>query len=245
MKTLTEKNNKKIAKIKNIIHESIKDDEVAKDLAPEVNIIEKNNKKRVKIENVIHEFEKGYEVAKDLTPAVTILGSARFKPHNKYYKKARELGFKLGEAGYNVITGGGGGIMEAGNRGAYECGKTKSVGFKILLANEKHLNPYTHIHFDFDYFYSRKYMLFNFADAIVVFPGGFGTLDELLEILMLLQTEKLNFVKIFLYCTTFWNPIFEAFTLSLLSNDVIHADDLKRFRLTDSIDYIVSHIDKK
>jgi len=205
-------------------------------------VIEKNNKKKVKIENVIIEFEKGYEVAKNLTPAVTILGSARFKPKNKYYKKARELGFKLGNSGYNVITGGGGGIMEAANRGAFECGKTKSVGFKIILPHEKHLNPYTHLHFDFKYFYSRKYMLFNFADAIVVFPGGFGTLDELLEILMLLQTEKLNFIKIFLYCTKFWTPIFESFRLSLLSNDVIQEDDLDRFRLTDSIDYIVAHV---
>ena len=207
-------------------------------------VIEENNKKKVKIANVIIEFEKGYEVAKNLTPAVTVLGSARFKSKNKYYKKARELGFKLGNAGYNVITGGGGGIMEAANRGAYECGRTKSVGFKILLPHEKHLNPYTHLHFDFNYFYSRKYMLFNFADAIVVFPGGFGTLDELLEILMLLQTEKLNFIKIFLYCTNFWTPIFESFRLSLLANDVIHESDLERFRLTDSIDYIITHVKK-
>ena len=204
-----------------------------------------NNDKKVKIDKVILEFEKGYEIARNVSPAVTILGSARFKSKNKYYKKARELGFMLGDAGYNVITGGGGGIMEAANRGAFECGKTKSIGFKIILPHEKHLNPYTNLHFDFKYFYSRKYMLFNFADAIVVFPGGFGTLDELLEILMLLQTEKLNFIRIFLYGENFWTPIFESFRLSLLANDVIHSSDLERFRLTDSLDYIVAHVKDK
>ncbi len=203
-----------------------------------------NNDKKVKIDKVIIEFEKGYEIAKTVSPAVTVLGSSRFRSKNKYYKKARELGFKLGNAGYNVITGGGGGIMEAANRGAYECGKTKSIGFKIILPNEKHLNPYTTIHFDFKYFYSRKYMLFNFADAIVVCPGGFGTLDELLEILMLLQTQKLNFIKVFLFGVKFWKPIFESFRLSLLSNDLIHEKDLERFKLTDSVDYIIAHINK-
>lgn len=204
--------------------------------------IKKNNKKKVKIENVILEFEKGYEVAKNLTPAVTVLGSARFKSKNKYYKKARELGFKLSENGYNIITGGGGGIMEAANRGAFESGKSKSIGFKIILPNEKDLNSYTNLHFNFKYFYSRKYMLFNFADAIVVFPGGFGTLDELLEILMLLQTEKLYYIQIFLFGVDFWTPIFESFRLSLLSNDVIHEYDLDRFTLTDDIDFITTHI---
>lgn len=202
------------------------------------------NDKKVKIDKVILEFEQGYEIARSVSPAVTVLGSARFKSKNKYYKKARELGFKLSDIGYNVVTGGGGGIMEAANRGAFECGKTKSVGFKIILPHEKHLNPYTTLHFDFKYFYSRKYMLFNFADAIVVFPGGFGTLDELLEILMLLQTEKLNFIRIFLFGVKFWTPIFESFRLSLLSNDVIHKTDLERFRLTDSNDYIIKHIKK-
>ena len=202
------------------------------------------NDKRVKINNVILEFEQGYKIAKTISPAVTVLGSARFKSKNKHYKKARELGFRLGEAGYNVVTGGGGGIMEAANRGAFECGKTKSIGFKIVLKNEKHINPYLNLSFDFEYFYSRKYMLFNFADAIVVCPGGFGTLDELLEILMLLQTEKLNFIKIFLLDTKFWTPIFESFKLSLLANDVIHEADLERFRLTDSVDYIISHVNK-
>jgi len=201
-----------------------------------------NNDKKVKIDKVIIEFEKGYEIAKNISPAVTVLGSARFRSKNKYYKKARELGFKLGNIGYNVVTGGGGGIMEAANRGAYECGKTKSVGFKIILPHEKILNQYTNLHFNFKYFYSRKYMLFNFADAIVVYPGGFGTLDELLEILMLLQTEKLNYIKIFLFGVKFWTPIFESFRLSLLSNDVIHESDLERFKLTDSVDYIIAHI---
>jgi len=201
-----------------------------------------SNDKKVKIDNVVLEFERGYEIAKNISPAVTILGSARFKPKNKHYKKARELGFKLGEAGYNVITGGGGGIMEAANRGAYECGKMKSIGFKIILKNEKHINPYINVSFDFKYFYSRKYMLFNFADAIVVCPGGFGTLDELLEILMLLQTEKLNFIKIFLLDVKFWTPIFESFKLSLLSNDVIHEKDLERFTLTNSVDYIIDNL---
>jgi len=202
------------------------------------------NDKKVRIDNVILEFEQGYEIAKNISPAVTILGSARFQSKNKHYKKARELGFKLGEAGFNVVTGGGGGIMEAANRGAFECGKTKSIGFKIILKHEKHLNPYINLSFNFKYFYSRKYMLFNFADAIVVCPGGFGTLDELLEILMLLQTEKLNFIKIFLLDIKFWTPIFESFKLSLLSNDVIHEADLERFRLTDSVDYIIESIKK-
>jgi uncharacterized protein (TIGR00730 family) len=204
----------------------------------------KTNKKQVKIDKVIEEFENGYDIAKDLTPAVTVFGSARFTPDNKYYKDALELGYMLGLEGYNVITGGGGGIMEAANRGAFECNKTKAVGFKITLPFEKHLNPYTHIAMDFKHFYTRKYMLINFSEAIVVFPGGFGTLDELFEVLTLLQTAKLHHFKIFLYDEKFWQPMTDFFFKSLLPNKVISREDLARFRITDSLDYIVNSIKK-
>lgn len=204
----------------------------------------KKHSKKVKIDTVIRELNESYELAKDLSTSVTVLGSARFNEDNKYYKRARELGFKLAEEGVNIISGGGGGIMEASNRGAYESGKSESIGFNIFLPNEQTLNPYTHKNFEFKYFYSRKYMLFNFSEAIVVFPGGFGTLDELLEILTLLQTEKLDFIKIYLYDNDFWKPILESFEKSLLKNETISQKDMERFRLTDDLDWIVCHIMK-
>lgn len=200
------------------------------------------NNKAVKLDVVSKEFQKGYNIAKTLIPAVTMFGSARFSDNNLYYKKAQQLGYKLGNAGYSVITGGGGGIMEAGNRGAYECGKTKAVGFKITLPFEKHLNPYTHIAMDFKNFYTRKYMLINFSEAVIAFPGGFGTMDELFEVLTLLQTGKLKFFKIFLYGVEFWSPLIRFMKISLIPTGVISVEDMDRFRLTDDLDYIVKSI---
>lgn len=202
------------------------------------------NGKKADLSSIIKEFEEGYKIGKDLSPAVTIIGSARLKKDNKYYKAAQKLSFKLANNGFNIVTGGGGGIMEAGNKGAYKANKTKSVGFTIFLPKEQQTNKYVTTEYAFDHFYSRKYMLFNFSDAIVVFPGGFGTLDEFFEVLMLLQTQKLGFIKIYMYGKDFWNPMIQSIKDSLLENEVINRYDLDRFILTDSIDKIVKGICK-
>lgn len=203
------------------------------------------NGKKADLASLIQEFEEGYDIGKDLSPSVTIIGSARLKEKNKYYKAANKLSYLLANEGFNIITGGGGGIMEAGNRGAFEANKTKSVGFSICLPKEQETNPYVTTEYKFDHFYSRKYMLFNFCDAIVVFPGGFGTLDEFFEVLMLLQTKKLDFIKIYMYGKDFWNPMIKSIKKSFLKNEVISRYDLDRFILTDSITKIVKGITQK
>lgn len=202
------------------------------------------NGKKADLSSLIKEFEDGYELGKELSSSVTIIGSARLKERNKYYKAAYKLSHKLSNEGFNIITGGGGGIMEAGNRGCYDAKKTKSVGFTICLPKEQKTNPYVTTECKFDHFYSRKYMLFNFCDSIVVFPGGFGTLDEFFEVLMLLQTKKLEYIKIYMYGKDFWKPMIKSIKKSLLKNEVINRYDLDRFILTNSIDKIVKGIVK-
>ncbi|HON94674.1 MAG TPA: TIGR00730 family Rossman fold protein, partial [Deltaproteobacteria bacterium] len=137
---------------------------------------------------VMAEFVDGIERLTPLEPAVTIFGSARTKPGEKYYTQAEELGRMLAEEGFSVITGGGPGIMEAANKGAFEAGG-QTVGLNIVLPFEQKLNPYTTIHINFRYFFVRKVMFVKYAMSYVIFPGGFGTMDELFEALTLIQTD--------------------------------------------------------
>ncbi len=200
------------------------------------------NGKKADLKHIIKEFEEGYQIGKNLSSCVTFIGSARLKKDNKYYKAAKDLSFKLAKKGFDIVTGGGGGIMEAANKGAFKAGGVESVGFTIHLPMEQKSNKYITKEYKFDHFYSRKYMLFNFCDAIVVFPGGFGTLDEFFEVLMLLQTNKLDYIKIYMYGKDFWDPMIWSIEKSLLKNEVISQYDLDRFILTDSIDEIVKGI---
>ena len=154
---------------------------------------------------IVGEFVNGYEKLSRIGPCVSIFGSARTKPDHKYYKLAEEVASKIVNHGYGVITGGGPGIMEAGNKGAYLAGGT-SVGLNIELPFEQHDNPYIDHDksLDFDYFFVRKVMFVKYSQGFVVMPGGFGTLDELFEAITLIQTNKIEKFPIVLVSSEFW-----------------------------------------
>ena len=156
--------------------------------------------------NANKEFTRGFEFIKKYHKSVTFFGSARLKENDHYYQKATRLGEKLSQLGYAVVTGGGPGIMQAANKGAYEAGG-KSLGLTIELPNEQNLNPYLTDHAPFYYFFTRKVILTFSAEAYLYFPGGFGSLDEFFEILTLVQTRKIKQVPIILVGSEFWGPL--------------------------------------
>ena len=181
------------------------------------------------------EFVNGYERLSKIGPCVSIFGSARTKPEHKYYQLAENIAKKIVEAGYGVITGGGPGIMEAGNKGAHLAGGT-SVGLNIELPFEQHDNPYidSDKSLDFDYFFVRKVMFVKYSQGFVVLPGGFGTLDELFEAITLIQTHKIDKFPIILVGTDYWkdllswikNTLFDSFqNISEGDIDLVHLVD--------------------
>jgi uncharacterized protein (TIGR00730 family) len=187
---------------------------------------------RERLARIQEEFERGFRALGRLGPAVTVFGSARFKEGHRYYELAREVGRELARAGFATITGGGPGIMEAANRGAQEAGG-KSYGLNILLPHEQGSNPYVDASVEFRYFFMRKLWFAYVARAIIVFPGGYGTLDELFEFLTLSQTGKIDPpVATLLYGTRYWNEIvdFDA----LVRHGTVSADDLKLLHFVDT-----------
>ncbi len=193
---------------------------------------------------VMSDFVKGFEELKDLGPCITVFGSSRFKEDNQYYQKARELCHTLSSNGYNIITGGGGGIMEASNRGAYESRESESIGLNIDLPQEQKPNTYTTIELGFDYFFARKVMLVKYSFTYIIFPGGFGTMDELFEALTLMQTKKISQVKIILVGTDYWKPLLEFIKNSMVEEKVINKEDLNLLFVSDDIEDIVQEVDK-
>ncbi|HIC44183.1 MAG TPA: TIGR00730 family Rossman fold protein [Sulfurimonas sp.] len=191
---------------------------------------------------IIADFVHGFDELGELGPSVTVFGSARTDKDNAYYKKAVILGDKLGAAGFNVITGGGPGIMEAANKGAYQNPEVESIGLNIDLPMEQTANPYTTKERTFDYFFSRKVMLVKYSIAYVIFPGGFGTLDELFEALTLIQTKKVSGVKIFVVGVDFFQPLMDFIETTLLPQGMIDAEDLDIITLTDDLDHIAEQI---
>jgi uncharacterized protein (TIGR00730 family) len=179
------------------------------------------------------EFLQGFESLHVTGPAVTVFGSARFPEDHRYYGLAREVGRRLAEAGYAVITGGGPGIMEAANRGAKEAGGL-SVGCNITLRREQAPNAYLDDFVQFDHFFVRKVMLVKYSSAFVVLPGGFGTLDEVFETLTLIQTRTIEQFPVILMGSEFWGCMPEFFERSLLVEKTIDPDDLRLFHITDS-----------
>ncbi len=190
---------------------------------------------------IIGDFVDGFDIMPKYLPAVTIFGSARVKEGDKYYEDARKLAYKLAKEGFTVVTGGGPGIMEAGNRGAFEAGGN-SIGLNIALPREQIPNKYAKVQLNFHYFFSRKVMLIKYATAYVLFPGGYGTLDELTEVLVLIQTQKLKPFPIFLYGSSFWNGLVEWLKEQVLQNGYIDREDLKLFKVMDDLDEIVTEI---
>ena len=191
---------------------------------------------------IIKDFNNSEKLLKDLKNNITIFGSARTKKDDKYSVLAKKLAKRLAQKDINIITGGGGGIMSAANKGAFEAKKAESIGLNIFLPKEQHPNPYTTKSMTFNYFFSRKYMLVKYSKAIVVFPGGFGTLDELFEVITLVQTNKLNGLKIFLVGTNYWKYLIKFLEESLCENNMINKKDLDIITLTDDIRFIEKQI---
>jgi len=182
---------------------------------------------------IMGEFVEGFEELAELGPAVTLFGSARIRPGDPMYDAAVEVGRLLGEAGFTVITGGGPGAMEAGNRGAREAG-APSVGLNIELPFEQHVNPYVDVEVDFRYFFVRKVMLVKYSRAFVIFPGGFGTIDELFEALTLIQTGKIRDFPIVLYGSSYWRGLLDWLRDTMAAEGKVSDADLGLLDLTDS-----------
>lgn len=192
---------------------------------------------------IMAEFVEGYEKMAKIGPCVSIFGSARLKEGDEYYDMAVEIAQKITAIGFGIITGGGPGIMEAGNRGA-RLAKGKSIGLNIELPFEQHFNPYIDKNYsmDFNYFFVRKVMFVKYSQGFVVMPGGFGTLDEVSEALTLIQTAKIARFPIVLVGSKFWKGLLDWFKDTLLENGMISEEDLNLYRVVDTADEAAAHI---
>lgn len=194
---------------------------------------------------IMSEFVNGYESMARIGPCVSIFGSARIKPDNKYYLLAEKIAYKISKAGYGVITGGGPGIMEAGNKGAHN-GDGTSVGLNIELPFEQHYNPYIDKdkNLNFDYFFVRKVMFVKYSQGFVVMPGGFGTLDELFEAVTLIQTKKIGKFPIILVGTDFWSGLIDWINTVLIEKEkTVHLEDMNLIKIVDTEDEVVKALD--
>jgi uncharacterized protein (TIGR00730 family) len=187
---------------------------------------------------ILSEFVEGFDAMAVVGPAVTVFGSARTTPDDPVYEIGRTIGRKLAEAGYAVITGGGPGTMEAANRGCREGGGL-SVGCNIELPHEQGLNPYVDLGVEFRYFFARKVMFVKYADAFVILPGGFGTLDELFESLTLIQTGKVRDFPVILVGRDYWSGLLAWIRETLVARGAVSASDLELVTLTDDPDEVI------
>src|SRR5216684_6227277 len=192
---------------------------------------------------IMGEFVTGFDELATLTRGISIFGSARTRADDPDYAAAQETAALLARAGFAVITGGGPGIMEAANRGAFEAGGM-SVGCNIELPHEQKGNNYTTLAIKFKYFFVRKMMFVKYSDAFIIFPGGFGTLDELFEALTLIQTKKIHNFPVVLYGSQYWKGMLEWLRGPMLGEAKIVEDDLKRLHVTDSPSEIVEIISR-
>ena len=191
---------------------------------------------------IAHEFRQGFEAVDRIDrPAVTIFGSARVREGDPPYEHAREVARLFAEQGWAVVTGGGPGVMEAANRGAKD-GDGLSVGFNIELPHEQHVNPYLDISLTFRHFYARKTMFVKAAEGFVVFPGGFGTLDELYEALTLIQTGKIRHFPVVLYDVGYWEEMLGWFQSDLLPQGMIAPEDVELLHVTDDPEDVVARV---
>ena len=194
---------------------------------------------------IMSEFVNGYETMGRIGPCVSIFGSARTKPDNKYYLLAEKIAFKISQAGYGVITGGGPGIMEAGNKGAH-LGNGTSVGLNIELPFEQHYNPYIDKdkNLNFDYFFVRKVMFVKYSQGFVVMPGGFGTLDEMFEAVTLIQTKKIGKFPIILVGREFWSGLLDWVKNVMIDQEKnANPEDLNLIKVVDTEDEVLEVLD--
>lgn len=189
------------------------------------------------------ELVEGFETLSDIKSAVAIFGSSRMKSGSFYYKKAVELGKKLSDAGFAVITGGGPGIMEGANKGAKQ-GKSKSIGLNVEIPLEQHPNKYQDLTLTFRYFFIRKLMFVKYSQAFIIFPGGFGTMDELFEALTLKQTKRIGEFPIILFGKKYWKGLIDWIKSTLIKNDAILAQDLNLISIIDDVDDVCEILEK-
>jgi uncharacterized protein (TIGR00730 family) len=193
---------------------------------------------------IMAEFVEAYEKMAKIGPCISVFGSARTKPDNKYYKMAENISEMLAKRGYGVITGGGPGIMEAGNKGAQK-GEGKSVGLNIDLPFEQNGNPYIdpQSNLMFDYFFVRKVIFVKYSQGFIVLPGGFGTMDEMFEALTLIQTKKINERPVVLVGVDYWKGLIDWIKITMLNEGNISAPDLDFFKLVDTEEEALQYID--
>ncbi len=238
------KDNKIKSKIKKILSKPRIVDEIEEDdFEVEVGAIQS-----WRVLKIMSEFVQGFELLRKYDLAATFWGSARTDPKDPYYKAAEELASKLAKKGFTIASGGGPGIMEASNVGAFKVGG-QSLGLNIKLPFEQKLNPYTTESMNFHYFFSRKVMLAFASEVYVYFPGGFGTLDEFFEIITLIQTKKIKKIPVVLFGKEYWQPFIDLFEKNLLNKfETISSEDLKIFKLVDDVDeaykYIIKEVKK-
>ncbi len=196
-----------------------------------------------RIFRIMGEFVDGFETLSEIGPAVSIFGSARLKATDKYYKIAEKIAYLLAKRGYAVITGGGPGIMEAGNKGAKRA-NGKSIGLNIQIPQEQKPNPYIKTLLNFRYFFCRKVMFVKYAKAFVILPGGYGTLDELFESLNLIQTERIGKFPVVLVGSEYWKGLIVWLKNIVAKKNCISASDLKIFSIVDRAEDAVKEIKK-
>jgi uncharacterized protein (TIGR00730 family) len=192
---------------------------------------------------ILAEFVDGFEELHDIYPCVSIFGSARVKPGDDIYEKTVIIARKLAQNGYHIITGGGPGVMEAGNKGAKEGGG-KSIGLNIKLPMEEKPNPYIDIKLDFRYFFVRKVMFLKYAQAYIGMPGGFGTLDEIFEAVTLIQTKRMKPFPLVLVGSDYWGPLMDWINEHLLKKGYISSEDMELLTVMDDPDDVVKFIKK-
>lgn len=202
-----------------------------------------NARESWRIFGIMAEFVEATERLNAIRPAVSIFGSARIPPDHMYYMLTEKIARLLSDAGFSVISGGGPGIMEAANKGAFH-GKSPSVGLNIQLPHEQQSNPYQDISQTFRHFFARKYMFVRFASAYVVMPGGFGTLDELMEALTLIQTGKARKIPLILVCSDFWKGLIDWFKDTLVREKMIDPEDTELIQIIDDPEKVVEAIFK-
>lgn len=207
----------------------------------EINQLEKQESWRMF--RIIGEFVEGFDTLPRYLPAVTVYGSARVGEDSPYYNLSRELGRALCQAGYTVITGGGPGLMESANRGAYEQGGT-SIGLNVELPREQKPNAYLTLSLSFRYFFVRKVMLVKYATAFILLPGGYGTLDEFFETITLIQTNKIRPFPVVLLGADYWGGLVDWMRERMLGDGLIGPEDLELFHVTDDVAQAIAHLER-
>jgi uncharacterized protein (TIGR00730 family) len=210
-------------------------------LEAETPVVETVDSDEARVRRAAVELAEGFSALAGLGPAVSVFGSARTPEGAPDYELAREVARALGNAGFAIVTGGGPGVMEAANRGARDAG-APSVGLNIELPFEQGMNPYVELPLRFHYFFTRKVMFVRYAGAFVVFPGGFGTLDELFEALTLIQTGKIRHFPVLLVGSDYWSGLLDWMRARLLDAGRVSAGDLELMRIADDVDDVVETV---